>query len=84
MNPKVDDLQNRLARLTREEENLNVEVNELLPPRSNLPAPGWQALTGEKLAKYKWIESRLNEIQAWKHQLTETLDKVRREQAAGR
>ena len=79
MNPKVDALQGRLARLTREEENLNTEVRELLPPASDVTA-----LTGEKLAKYRWIESRLDEIQAWKRQLTEKLDKVRREQAAGR
>ena len=95
MDPKVDDLQDRLARLTREEENLNTEVSELLPPKSDLPssdltAPGRQAstgqrpaLTGEKLAKYRWIESRLDEIQAWKRQLTQKLDKVKREQAAG-
>ncbi len=74
MNPKVDDLQGRLARLTREEENLNAEVRELLPPASDVTA-----LTGEKLAKYRWIESRLDEIQAWKRQYTEKLDKVKRE-----
>ena len=65
VNPKVDDLQGRLARLTREEENLNAEVSELLPPKSDLPASGHQALTGEMQANYKWIESRLDEIQAW-------------------
>ncbi len=84
MDPKTNDLQGRLARLTREEENLNAEVRELLPPKSDLPASGHQALTGEKQAKYKWIESRLDEIQAWKRQLTEKLDKVKREQTAGR
>jgi len=86
MDPKTNDLQDRLARLTREEENLNAEVRELLPPASNLMAgeePVQTVLTGEKLAKYKWIESRLDEIQAWKRQLTEKLDKVKREQAAG-
>ncbi|MBL7166380.1 MAG: hypothetical protein ISS55_07845 [Dehalococcoidales bacterium] len=90
MDPKVYDLQNRLTRLTREEDNLNAEVRELLPDlttpgrqASDLMASGRQALTGEKLAKYKWIESRLDEIQAWKRQLTEKLDKVKREQAAG-
>ncbi len=78
MDPKVNDLQTRLARLIREEETLTTEVSELLPPASS-----WQALSGEKLAKYKWIESRLDEIQAWKRQLTQKLDKARREQAAG-
>lgn len=76
MDPKVYDLQDRLARLTREEDNLNAEVRLLT-------ASGRQALTGEKAAKYKWIESRLVEIQAWKRQLTEKLDKARREQADG-
>jgi len=82
MGPKVDDLQGRLARLTKEEENLNAEVRELLPPKSDLTAgekPVQTTLTGEKLAKYRWIESRLDEIQAWKRQLTEKLDKARRE-----
>ena len=76
MDPKVYDLQDRLARLTREEDNLNAEVRLLT-------ASGRQALTGEKAAKYKWIESRLVEIQAWKRQLTEKLDKARREQSDG-
>jgi chromosome segregation ATPase len=79
MDPKTNDLQGRLARLTREEENLNAEVRELLPAASDVTA-----LTGEKLAKYKWIESRLDEIQAWKRQLAEKLNKVKREQTAGR
>ncbi len=76
MDPKEHDLQSRLARLIREEENLNAEVRDLT-------ASGRQALTGEKLAKYNWIESRLDEIQAWKRQLTQKLDKVRREQTDG-
>ncbi len=79
MDPKTNDLQDRLARLTREEENLSAEVRELLPAASDVTA-----LTGEKLAKYRWIESRLDEIQAWKRQLTEKLDKIKREQTAGR
>jgi hypothetical protein len=79
VNPKVNDLQNRLTRLNREEESLNAEVRGLLPPKADLTSGQSPALTGEKLAKYKWIESRLDEIQAWKRQLTEKLDKVKRE-----
>ena len=74
MDAKASDLQDRIDRLIREEENLNAEVRELLPPASDVTA-----LTGEKLAKHKWIESRLGEIQMWKRQLTEKLASIERE-----
>ena len=74
MDAKVNDLQDRLDRLNREEENLNGEVEALLPPGTDVTA-----LTGEKRAKHKWIESRLGEIEMWKRQLSDKLAKVRRE-----
>ena len=74
MDAKVSDLQDRLDRLNREEEGLNAEVRDLLPPGKDAAA-----LTGEKLAKYKWIEGRLSEIEMWKRQLAEKLAKVQRE-----
>ena len=74
MNAKLSDLQDRLDRLNREEENLSAEVREMLPVGA-----AETALTGEKLAKRKWIESRLDEIRAWKRQLTEKLARVQRE-----
>ena len=74
MDAKVSDLQDRLDRLIREEDSLNAEVKEMLPVGADV-----SALTGEKLAKYKWIESRLGEIEMWKRQLTEKLAKVQRE-----
>jgi chromosome segregation ATPase len=79
MDARVSDLQDRLARLAREEERLNAELKELTAPLSGATAgekPAGTALTGESLAKYNWIESRLGEIQAWKHQITEKLAKV--------
>jgi len=71
---RVNDLQDRIDRLNREEENLTAEVKALLPPATDV-----SALTGEKRAKHKWIESRLGEIQMWKRQLSEKLAKVQRE-----
>lgn len=82
MDPKLQDLQDRLARLTREEERLNAELKELTAPLSNVTAgekPAGTALSGESLAKYNWIGSRLGEIEAWKRQITEKLAKVERE-----
>ena len=80
MDSKVRDLEDRLARLIREEDNLNAEIRIMLPSSSD-PAGGEKSLqhilTGEKLAKYRWIESRLVEIQAWKRQLREKLDRAR-------
>ena len=79
MDAKVSDLQDRLDRLAREEENLSAEVREMLPVSADVTA-----LTGEKLAKYRWIESRLGEIQMWNRQLTEKLARIEREGRAGR
>lgn len=80
MDSKIHDLEDRLARLIREEERLTAEVRTILPASSS-PAgdekPVENTLTGEKLAKYRWIESRLVEIQAGKRQLREKLDRVR-------
>ena len=82
MDAKVSDLQDRLARLAREEERLKTELGELTAPLANMTAgekPARTALPGESLAKYNWIESRLGEIEAWKRQITEKLAKVERE-----
>ncbi len=80
MYSKKHDLEDRLARLIREEERLTAEVRTMLPA-SSVPAsdnkPPESILTGEKLAKYRWIESRLVEIQAGKRQLKKKLDSIR-------
>ncbi|HEY92058.1 MAG TPA: hypothetical protein G4O07_09530 [Dehalococcoidia bacterium] len=79
MDSKKRDLEDRLARLIREEERLTAEVRTMLPP-SSVPAgdnkPIDIILTGEKLAKHRWIESRLVEIKAGKRQLKEKLDRL--------
>ena len=80
MDSKKHDLEDRLARLIREEERLTAEVRTMLPA-SSVPAsdsrPPESMLTGEKLAKYRWIESRLVEIQAGKRQLKKKLDSIK-------
>ena len=63
-----------IDRLTREEQDLNTEVKEMLRVSADI-----SALTGEKRAKHKWIEGRLGEIEMWKRQLSRKLTKVRRE-----
>ena len=79
MDSKKLDLEERIARLNREEERLTAEVRTMLPESSD-PAsddkPPETILAGEKLAKYRWIESRLVEIQAGKRQLKKKLESI--------
>jgi len=79
MDSKILDLEDRLARLIREEERLTAEVRMMLPASSD-PAGADQSaehvLTGEKLAKYRWFVSRLVEITAGKRQLQDKLDRI--------
>ena len=87
MDPKLRDQLDRLAKLVTEYENLNSELLELLPPTSD-PESGEETLswklTGEGMAKWDWITSRLREIQAWMRQSVDKIVKIEKERLAGR
>ena len=85
MDPKVRDQLDRLAKLVTEYKNLNTELLGLLPPTS-VPDKGneplsWN-LTGEGMAKWDWITSRLREVQAWMRQGMEKIVKIEKERAS--
>ncbi|UCB42275.1 MAG: hypothetical protein JSV77_07350 [Dehalococcoidales bacterium] len=86
MDPKVRDQLDRLAKLVTEYEKLNAELMELLPPTS-VPEMGdkplsW-TLTGEGMAKWDWITTRLREVQAWMRQSMEKIVKIEKERSFG-
>jgi hypothetical protein len=87
MDPKVRDQLDKLAKLVTEYENLNTELMGLLPPTSVVEAGegslSWK-LTGEDMAKWDWITSRLREVQAWMRQRMEKIMKIERERLSGR
>jgi hypothetical protein len=86
MDPKVRDQLDKLAKLATEYENLNAELMELLPPTSvgeAGDAPLSWTLTGEGMAKWDWITSRLREIQVWMRQSMDKIMKIEKERLSG-
>jgi len=87
MEPKVDDLLDRLGRLTAEFQGLSEELNAMLPDTSEAPGSdvlGSWTITGERMARWDWIDSRLREIQARRRQMVEQLARIKKERQRGK
>jgi len=84
---KARDLLDRFARLVTEYENLDTELRSLLPPPSSLTASDeavpW-APSGEDLARWDWLTSRLREVQDRMRPMMVQMDRARREHLSGR